>query len=359
MTSVFISYAHADENLKNRLLVHLAALRREGLIGIWHDRMLKPGEHLDTAIEAELAAADLVILLISPDFINSNYCTEKEMQRAFVRAKGGQCKVAAVILKPCRWHNIPTDGGGRLGDFLAIPCDAKPVTQWSHRDAAWDSVVADIRDLITDGSAAGTVEQPQQAAGGFWASLRQSNFNAEIREKNEEIAQLQHEGANAITGGDSFAWVAFQIFGADGTAVNAYSMPDDLLLVPNFIHQGKYPLYDVSVRFADVAPDRPLDVTSAMRSYSVGNLAPGLAATAGIRLAHHGKDFAFNIFFAARNGTWTQFLRMPWVGDGWGSATKVLRGTQEIYREVSNNFPRQQDGSIDWGDPSAQGASEK
>jgi hypothetical protein len=113
------------------------------------------------------------------------------------------------------------------------------------------------------------------AAGGFWASWNQSKFNTEIREKNEEIARLQLESANAITGGDSFAWVAFQIFGADGTAVNAYSMPDDLLLVPNFIHQGKYPLYDVSVRFADVAPDRPLDVISAMGSYSVGNLALG------------------------------------------------------------------------------------
>lgn len=162
MTSVFISYAHADERLKERLLVHLAALSREGLMGVWHDRMLKPGEHLDTAIEAELAAADLVILLISPDFINSNYCTEKEMQRAFARAKEGQCKVAAVILKPCQWYNIPIDGGGRLGDFLAIPRDGKPVTQWSHRDAAWDSVVADIRDLITNGGAAGTVEQPQE-----------------------------------------------------------------------------------------------------------------------------------------------------------------------------------------------------
>ena len=72
-----------ERPLKHRFLVHLAALRREGLIGIWHDRMLKPGQHLDSAIETELAAADLVILLISPDFIHSNYCTEIEMQRAW------------------------------------------------------------------------------------------------------------------------------------------------------------------------------------------------------------------------------------------------------------------------------------
>jgi hypothetical protein len=83
------------------------------LIGIWHDRMLKPGEHLDTAIEKELAAVDLVILLVSPDFINSDYCTEKEMQHAFARAEDGRCNVAAVILKPCAWRDIPNRPRGR------------------------------------------------------------------------------------------------------------------------------------------------------------------------------------------------------------------------------------------------------
>jgi hypothetical protein len=67
MISAFISYAHADEKLKERFLVHLGALKRERLIDVWHDRMLRPGEHLDRAIEAELAAAHLVILLVSPD----------------------------------------------------------------------------------------------------------------------------------------------------------------------------------------------------------------------------------------------------------------------------------------------------
>src|SRR5215216_4117785 len=105
MISAFISYAHVDEKLKDRFLVHLAALKRERLIGVWHDRMLKPGDHFDRAIEAELAAADLIILLVSPDFINSDYCTEKEMQRAFARAKDERCRVVAVILKPCLWRD--------------------------------------------------------------------------------------------------------------------------------------------------------------------------------------------------------------------------------------------------------------
>jgi hypothetical protein len=99
MISVFISYAHRDEKLKKRFLVHLGALKRERLIGVWHDRMLRS-------------------------------VTEKEMQRAFARAKVGRCKVVPVILKPSLWHNIPIDDeGGRLGDFVALPHDGKPVTR--------------------------------------------------------------------------------------------------------------------------------------------------------------------------------------------------------------------------------------
>jgi hypothetical protein len=160
--SVFISYAHRDEKLKERFLVHLGALKRKRLVGVWHDRMLRPGEHLDRTIESELARADLVILLVSPDFINSDYCTEKEMQRAFARAKDGRGNVAAVILKQCAWRDIPIDNeGGRLGDFLVTPRDGKPVAQWpGGQDEALASVVEDIKRLITDKSASGTVVRP-------------------------------------------------------------------------------------------------------------------------------------------------------------------------------------------------------
>jgi hypothetical protein len=164
MISVFISYAHLDEKLKDRVLAHLSALKHEGLIDVWHDRMLKPGEHLDSKIEAELAEADLVLLLVSADFINSNYCTEKEMQHAFVRAKAGQCIVAPVILKPCMWFRIPIDNaGGRLGDFVATPRNGKPVTRWLEgRDEALTKVVTDIRGLIIDETVMRPRKSPQR-----------------------------------------------------------------------------------------------------------------------------------------------------------------------------------------------------
>jgi hypothetical protein len=193
------------------------------------------------------------------------------------------------------------------------------------------------------------------ALGSIWASWRQSNFNMELREKNEQIARLQYENASMITGGDSFALVeGFQMSGADGSVLNAHSVPDRLLLIPTIVNHGRYPLYDVGVRFGDLS--QPITVTGSIpQTYSAGNIAPGLMSGLDIRLQHFGKNIIdFNIFFAARNGIWVQFLRMRWVGDGWATANKVKRGPQEIYREVSDNFPRREDGSIDWGEPEAQ-----
>src|SRR5262249_32279491 len=121
----------------------------------WHDQMLNPGEHLNRAIDSKLAAAELVILLVSPDFINSDYCTEKEMRRAFARAKDGRCKVVPVILRSSLWRDIRIDDeGGTLGELVALPHDGKPVASSPHgQESALDSVVAGIRRLIKDKTA--------------------------------------------------------------------------------------------------------------------------------------------------------------------------------------------------------------
>lgn len=156
MAKAFISYTHGDEGLKDRLIAHLASLKHERLIDVWHDRMLRAGEHLDPAIQAKLAEADLIILLVSADFINSQYCYEEEMLRAFERQREGQAIVVTLILKPCQWTTVPLGKGSKLGDFLALPRDGKPVTKWADPEEAFDNVVAELRRILIDrrGSAA-------------------------------------------------------------------------------------------------------------------------------------------------------------------------------------------------------------
>lgn len=152
MTTAFISYTHADEALKDQFLLHLGPLRREGLIRVWHDRMLNPGDHLDQNIQRELASSDLIILLISAAFLNSEYCFEEEMKRAFARQRAGGAKVVAVILRPCQWQNVPVGDGMTLSSFLAVPRDGKPVTRWADPDEAFDDAAGAIRKMIVAGS---------------------------------------------------------------------------------------------------------------------------------------------------------------------------------------------------------------
>jgi len=164
----------------------------------------------------------------------------------------------------------------------------------------------------------------------------------------QEIARLQLENTNAVTGGDSFCEMLFQIAEQDGNLIHI--MSDDLILVPLLLNRGKYPLYGVSVRIADIDQIKNGIWEQSLKEYNIGDLTPGYLTSTSIRLPHHGKDFNYNITYVARNGAWLQMLRMRWVGDGWGTATKILKGLggEELYQDVSSNFPRGPNGEIDW-----------
>lgn len=151
MTTGFISYTHADTAFKEQLVRHLAPLQREGLIDLWHDGMLRPGEHLDPAVQAALAASDVVILLVSADFIASEYCYEQEMLRSFARQRDGTARVIPIILRPCQWKGVPIGNGETLSEFVALPKDGKPVISWSDADTAIDNAVGAIRNMLKVG----------------------------------------------------------------------------------------------------------------------------------------------------------------------------------------------------------------
>ena len=78
-----------------------------GLIHSWHDRKLAAGSDFNKSIDRYLNSADLILLLISPDFLGSEYCYRKEMMRALERHKNGECRVIPVILRPSDWGKAP------------------------------------------------------------------------------------------------------------------------------------------------------------------------------------------------------------------------------------------------------------
>src|SRR5882724_3306502 len=101
MATLFFSYSHKNEALRDELEVHLAMLKREGALQAWHDRKIAAGDDFDRAISEQLQIADVILLLISPDFLASSYCYDVEVYRALTRDEAGETRVIPVILRPC------------------------------------------------------------------------------------------------------------------------------------------------------------------------------------------------------------------------------------------------------------------
>jgi len=141
MTRAFISYSHADDALRAEFDKHLSLLRRQGLIELWSDHRIPAGGDFENHISAELEAADIIILLVSPDFMASDYCFGVEMKRAMERHHHGSAIVVPVIARPVDWHSAP------FGTLKALPRDGKPVVKWSTVDDAFLDIVQALRSL--------------------------------------------------------------------------------------------------------------------------------------------------------------------------------------------------------------------
>jgi tetratricopeptide (TPR) repeat protein len=136
---VFFSYSHRDEELRDELSKHLALLKRQGIITAWHDRKIGAGKEWENEIDEHLNTADIILLLISSDFLASDYCYDVEVQAAMKRHNDGDARVIPVILRPVDLKGAP------FGKLQALPRDARPVTDWPNRDQAFLNIAQGIR----------------------------------------------------------------------------------------------------------------------------------------------------------------------------------------------------------------------
>jgi hypothetical protein len=139
---VFISYSHKDEELRRELDMQLGVLRRQGLISAWHDRKILPGADWRCEIDTQLVDSQVILLLISPNFCDSDYCRDVEVRQAIAREQEGKVQVIPIILRPANWKKEP------FAHLQALPADAKPVTTWANRDEAWLNVAQGIEDVV-------------------------------------------------------------------------------------------------------------------------------------------------------------------------------------------------------------------
>ncbi len=141
---VFLSYSHVDEVHRAELEKHLKILQRAGRIAPWHDRKIAPGSEWKGVIDENLEQADVILLLVSPDFINSDYCWDIETRRALEKHDERSARVIPIILRPCDWQNAP------FAKLQGLPKDGKPITRWDSTDEAWTDVAKAIRVMVEE-----------------------------------------------------------------------------------------------------------------------------------------------------------------------------------------------------------------
>lgn len=139
---IFFCYAREDEILLNKLKAHLRPLQHQGLIKLWHDRDISAGTEWEREIDRHLNTAQIILLLVSPDFMDSEYCYSIEMKKAVKRHDQGEARVIPIILRPVYWQVDP------LSKLQMLPTDAMPVTSWANPDTAFYDVTIGIEKAI-------------------------------------------------------------------------------------------------------------------------------------------------------------------------------------------------------------------
>lgn len=184
------------------------------------------------------------------------------------------------------------------------------------------------------------------ATGALWASVEQTKSEKYLKEKNQEIANLNKQISMSITGGDSFCYIGHPLDGSQGDK-----------LITAIVQQGKYPLYDVSIRLLDLENSdflqkKGLSFIEAMNKsqtiINVGNMPAGSAQMIGTIDLTSKNRMRYNVFISARNGFITQLIRLQRVNGIWKGATKVERDGEKLHEKIDPEYPRNDQGEIDW-----------
>ncbi|MCX5646947.1 MAG: TIR domain-containing protein [Phycisphaerae bacterium] len=141
--SLFISYSHKDERFRDELAGALTAYERKGELAVWDDTKIVPGQKWEPEILGKLERADIIVLLLSNDFMRSDYCVQKEMKRAIERDHANECAIIPIVVRPCRFDKL------EVGQIQAILPHGKPIKQHRDRDAAWLEVTKQLDRVLS------------------------------------------------------------------------------------------------------------------------------------------------------------------------------------------------------------------
>ena len=133
---------HEDEKFKDTLETYLKLAKRQGYISVWHDRKISPGDFWEDEISNQLMRTKIFLLLISIDFLTSEYCVKVEMKAALEQHAREEAIVIPIIVRECDWKDTI------LGKFQVLPKDGKPISTWESNDAVYVDIMAEIKKRV-------------------------------------------------------------------------------------------------------------------------------------------------------------------------------------------------------------------
>jgi len=160
--SIFLSYAKEDKPFKDKLLKHLSSMIRRNQIDIWDDEQIAGGQNWKEEIESKLRTAQVAILLVSADFLASDFINDFEIPILLERGKKGEVSIVPMLIRPVYFQ------GSELSDFKGLPKSGKPISNWQNEDEAWISVVGDLVEIIEKKEKEILSATPQKQAEKVW-----------------------------------------------------------------------------------------------------------------------------------------------------------------------------------------------
>jgi hypothetical protein len=215
---IFFSYSHKDETLRDELEKYLSPLKRQDLVIEWYDRMIGAGEEWVQEVDTHLNTAHIILLLISPDFMASEYCHDVEVKRAMARHEAGEACVIPIILRPIYWQSAP------FGKLQALPKNAKAVISWKSHDEAFFDVAEGIRRVVEDLRTKLLVNSPISEqkqdipektldTSQLYNALLTLNYHEQVRLFRQFLEQSRQVGAFMIHGEPSYgqSWLLHRL----------------------------------------------------------------------------------------------------------------------------------------------------
>jgi TIR domain len=188
---IFISYSHKDKKFLDELLTHLKPLERDGLISAWSDKQITPGTAWPKEIERALASTKVAVLLVSKDFLASDFIHERELAPLLKKAEQGGLQILWTLVRACAYKGTP------LANYQAVIPPNKPLAEMkAERDKAWVRICEEIEKAASASSRSGEIEPPQTSASAPRSRRNQSiETGTAIADISKQLRRLKIEWA--------------------------------------------------------------------------------------------------------------------------------------------------------------------